>query len=944
MKILYTNTESLLSKIDELKKLTCDLKPDLILLSETWIKGDTPEGLYHIPGYNFFMHCNENEQRGGAMIYARTELQVERHEQMMNLEMKNAIWVKLKIPESRREVTVGTVYRKSSRGKRQDDRLLKCFDRINPTSEVVVCGDFNLPKIDWENGVVRDTPDSATQRIYSKLEDRGLVQLVRKATRQRGNDEPSLLDWIIVSREENVEDVQHMAPLGAGDHDVLLFTYRVNIRVPIRTRRRMFDFRLADFPSLLRTLKNESWEGVYGSDEVNKQLKYFTYVYNEMARRVPTKPVREPEDQQKPPWWNGRAERALKSKHFAWKRYNDRGKTRKLHLEYVKARRKADTAVKNAKFQFEKRLAKHSKQNKKAFYRYANSKLRTTTPIMNMKVDGKMTQDEAKICDTMRSFFTSVHTDETDLEELFLSDFFENISKNEEDDIASKLGEVEISEEDVLEGLKRLNPFKSVGPDEIHPRILKELATEFYRPLTHIFRTSMRTGVVPEAWKSANVVPIFKKGLRTSPENYRPVSLTSCLGKLLEKIIRRKLMEHLESQVLIDEQHGFRARKSCATNLLCCMEDWTKWLDEGSNFDVLYLDFKKAFDLVPHQRLLSKLWSQGIGGDLLVWFTNFLTGRTQRVKINSTVSRPSIVRSGIPQGSVLGPVFFIAYINDILLNVTHATGSIFADDTKLYAKVNTIEDGMRLQNDLREGPAAWAHENLMSFNANKCNVVHYGRNNPRCTYELNGVLIQPAKEQTDLGVLFVEDMSFSKHIANKTKKANSVLGIIHKTFSYKALPIMKDLYIGLVRPHLEYSVQAWSPYWKKDITKLEGVQRRATKRIPELRGKDYEDRLEVLNLTTLEERRVRGDAIETFKMLSGLENVAYEQFFQLNTTEYRLRRHSKTLFKEHTRLEVRKNFFSNRVVNNWNGLTEDVVSATSVNCFKNRYDKLVNEQ
>ena len=941
---MYTNTESLVSKIDELKKMTSELKPDLILLSETWIKPDTPEGLYHIAGYNVFMHCNSREQRGGALIYVRTGLQVESHEQLMNVGMNDAIWVRVKIPESRREVTIGTVYRKGTRGRKQDDNLAKCLDKIGPTSEVVICGDFNLPKIDWENGIVNDTQDSATQRIYNKLEDRGLFQLVRRATRQRGNDEPSLLDWIIVSREENVEGVEHLAPLGAGDHDVLMFTYRVNIRVPIRTKRRMFDFRRADFQNMRQTARTENWSGVYGTNDVNKQISYFTHVYNELTRDIPTKPVRMTEEDQKPQWWNGKAERALKRKHYAWKRYNERGKSRKLYLEYDKARRKADTSVKDAKFQFEKRLAKNSKQNVKAFYRYANSKMRTTVPIMSMKTDGHMTQDEAKICDTMRSFFSTVYTEETDLEPLFLGDFFKNISGDVDEDIAHKLRDVEITEHDVLTALRRINAFKSVGPDEIHPRILKELAKEIYKPLTHIFKTSLRTGIVPEAWKIANVVPIFKKGSRTSPENYRPISLTSCLGKLLEKIIRKKLMQHLETRVLVNEQHGFRTKRSCTTNLLCCMEDWTKWLDEGNSFDVLYLDFRKAFDLVPHQRLLSKLWSQGIEGDLLVWFTSFLSGRTQQVKINTTVSQPSAVRSGIPQGSVLGPVFFIAYINDILLNVTTATGSIFADDTKLYAKVNTIEDGKQLQNDLRDGPGAWAAENLMGFNVNKCKVIHYGRSNPKCDYTLNGVMIKPAKEETDLGVLFAENFSFSKHIANKTKKANSVLGIIHRTFSYKSVPIMKDLYTGVVRPHLEYAFHVWSPFLRKEVVKLEKIQKRATKRIPELRGRSYEERLESLDLTTLEERRTRGDAIETYKLLSGFENIDCQHFFQRSTTGYSLRKHSKSLFKKRSRLQIRKNFFSNRVVDHWNSLTEETVSAKSVNSFKIRYDKLMSER
>ena len=370
--------------------MRCEAGPDTFVRDLD--KTRYPGGLYQIAGYNVFMHCNTREQRGGTLIYAKAELQVERHEQLMHIGMNDAIWVRLRIPESRREVTVGAAYRKATRGKKQDDNLAKCFDKVSPMSEVVICGDFNSPKIDWEDGTVRDTPGSATQRFYNKLEDRGLVQLVQRATRQRGDDIPSLLDWVIVSREENVEGLQHLALLGAGDHDVLIFTYRDNIRVPVRTKRKMFDFRRADFGGLRRTARTEKWGGVYESDNVNEQMKYFTKVYKDLTRRIPTKPVRMPEEDQKPPWWNGRTERALKKKQCAWRRYNERGKSRKLYRDYEKARRKADTSVKNAKFEFEERLAESSKRNMKAFYRYA-SKLKTTVPIMSMETEGSITQD-----------------------------------------------------------------------------------------------------------------------------------------------------------------------------------------------------------------------------------------------------------------------------------------------------------------------------------------------------------------------------------------------------------------------------------------------------------------------------------------------------------------------------------------------------------------------
>ena len=233
------------------------------------MKKDTPKGLYHVPGYISHSDCNDREIRGGAMIFSKAELQVEQCDQLMQIGMKDAIWVKLKIPDCRREVTIGAIYRKGTRGRNQDENLLKCLDKVNPATEVLICGDFNLPKIDWENGVVMDSQESPTQRIFDKLDDQGLTQVVRQTTRRRGRDEPSLLDWIVVSRAENVDEVEHLAPLGAGDHDVLYFTYRINIRVPIRTKRQIFDFRRTDFNELRGVLGYEQWNGVYNTNVVN---------------------------------------------------------------------------------------------------------------------------------------------------------------------------------------------------------------------------------------------------------------------------------------------------------------------------------------------------------------------------------------------------------------------------------------------------------------------------------------------------------------------------------------------------------------------------------------------------------------------------------------------------------------------------------------------------
>ena len=239
-----------------------------------------------------------------------------------------------------------------------------------------------------------------------------------------------------------------------------------------------------------------------------------------------------------------------------------------------------------------------------------------------------------------------------------------------------------------------------MGPDGVHPRVLKSCSSVVNVILEKIFKNSMETGVVPEDWRSANITAIYKKGDRQSASNYRPISLTSVVCKTFERIIRDRLVDHLENNNLLhNSQHGFRKQRSCLTNLIEFFEGVTDCFDQTRTVDVIYLDFQKAFDKVPHQRLVAKLRAHGIQGNLLRWIHAWLTNRRQRVIVKNTASEWSSVSSRVPQGSVLGPVLFLIYVNDIDNGILSKI-SKFADDTKLYHKVCTEEDSIEIQQDL----------------------------------------------------------------------------------------------------------------------------------------------------------------------------------------------------------------------------------------------------
>ena len=302
-----------------------------------------------------------------------------------------------------------------------------------------------------------------------------------------------------------------------------------------------------------------------------------------------------------------------------------------------------------------------------------------------------------------------------------------------------------------------LNAKKASGPDNICCKILKELSVEIAPILTHIFTQSIETGQIPPDWSTAYVTPIFKKGNRSLPENYRPVSLTSVPCKILEHIICSHIRKHLDDQkILTAFQHGFRRAHSCESQLLVTLGDLLKWRNSRVQVDVAVLDFAKAFDTVPHLSLLGKLDHYGIKGPLHNWIGSFLTGRTQSVLVDGEKSDFVSVHSGVPQGTVLGPLLFLIYINDLPKNVTSSV-RLFADDCLLYRPISSAADSLALQRDLT-ALEQWCLRWGMRFNVDKCNILRISASTKPISrfYTLGGQILQEVNQANYLGIITSE--------------------------------------------------------------------------------------------------------------------------------------------------------------------------------------------
>ena len=529
-----------------------------------------------------------------------------------------------------------------------------------------------------------------------------MYQSITKPTRVRSGQQANVLDLLITDQESIVEFWELNAPIGKSDHLTLDFSLSVH---PVTTKPSP---RYAYFKGSYDEMRNYARENDIfyvppNTDAISRCAAIVEAIMKVTEKFVP----KFNSTIQRPQWMNHDTKEAIKRKHRAWNNFQKK-RSEESRVNYNKVRNETTKIVKQANRDFEHKLSAEVKVNPKSFWKYVKSKTKTKSSLgVLSNPDGSAAETDQEKADVLNKFFASVFTNE-DLSHMPLFDdrLFLTI-----------LDDITFTQKMVKDILSKLDHSKSPGPDGVHNRILKELAEELAQPLADLFNTSMDSGIVPESWKTANVTPIFKKGDKRDPSNYRPVSLTSTIGKIMEKIIRDHINKHMQLNKLYSpHQHGFRKGRSFSTQLLEGTEDWTKLLDEDNSVDCIYLDYKKAFDSVPHQRLMIKLHAYGIRGKLWKWIIAYLSNRQQQVVINGIASESTDVMSGIPQGSILGPELFLIFINDLPESIKSPDGAVklFADDTKLYSVVNNTTEHAALQEDL-ERLNKWAETWQLPF-------------------------------------------------------------------------------------------------------------------------------------------------------------------------------------------------------------------------------------
>jgi len=403
-------------------------------------------------------------------------------------------------------------------------------------------------------------------------------------------------------------------------------------------------------------------------------------------------------------------------------------------------------------------------------------------------------------------------------------------------------------------------------------------------------------------------------------------------------------MHHLKINNLISvQQHGFVPSRACNTNLIETVDLVTSSMWEKKPVDIVFFDFSKAFDKVPHRRLILKLRGLGIGGSLINWLEAFLSNREQRVVLGQQASEWVTVNSGVPQGSVLGPTLFVTFINDLPSQLSN-TCKLYADDLKIIAKIESVADISTLQADLN-AVTEWCNTWLMEPNVDKCKVMNIGGNSEvgrSRTYSLlrndgTTVELKQTTEERDLGIILTPDFKFSAQAAHAASKANAMTSTLKHTFISRDVETWASLYRTYIRPHLEFAISAWNPSLRRDITLLEKAQRRVTRLPNPLRGIGYEARLERMHLTTLETRRLRGDLIQMFKATRGADIIHWHN--KPVWSEPRESRRSQLRREIVLSCHQRRNFFINRIANEWNALPDVIVESESGDSFKKKLDE-----
>jgi hypothetical protein len=903
-------------------------------MSETWLDEDDTTCSYVIPGYTGPYRLDRTLQRGGGVLAWVRDTIVVKERPDLHQEKFETLWLELLIPKHK--LLLAVCYRQQD-GQYSENywpKLQSSYDLAKATGiiNILLTGDFNADG---------STNRPAGNEMDAFLAINHLTQHIKEPTRYHQN-KGSILDLIISNKQSLISKTEVIAPVHLNDHCTIVGEINLPLSKPKAYKRTMWSYRTANFDNFRDSLNEVEWDDcIVGNDPdlaVNNWTDKFLEVVN---TQIPHKEVTVRPTSNK--WYNGylrklcrkqRHDHKLWTQHqtpWAWVRYRSSRNT--YHQEVDRLRQEHED-------QLAKTLATETRTNPKKWWSVAketmgNRKLSSIPSMMSNNEVYTTDEEKAKL---FNDYFLGVQS---------LPNQPENPTFEDQDTPDETIEMVTITNKDVDDALKCLDPNKAYGPDGIGPKVLKEGRPALVNILTKLFNLSLTEGIFPNAWKKANVCPIFKKAEEFFTRNYRPISLLPTIAKVFEKVVFKHLFNFFRANFTISLwQSGFLPGHSTVTQLIEIYDEFCKAVEKGKEIRVVFLDISKAFDRVWHAGLLNKLHGSGIRGRLLQWLKNYLTDRQQRVTINGAKSEWGNILAGVPQGSVLGPLLFLIFINDITHVIRRCNIRLFADDTCLFVEVDEPAEAAAILNDNLEEIQHWADKWLVTFSPPKTEELLITNKAPRNhpPLFLNNQPITKVNHHKHLGVYLSDNLGWKKNTEEIAKKANRCLGILRPLKFILDRASLETLYKSFIRPILEYADIVWDTpdAHRHSLDILDRVQLEAARLVTGATARcSTENLYREVGWESLALRRRLHRATMMFKIMTGLAPESLQQKIPNRVearTRYQLRNRGDLQVAVTRLITYSQSFFPN-AVRLWNSFTEAITGSQSVASFKHSYLK-----
>ena len=844
MIISHVNINSITSpnRLQELNQFIVTNKIDIIALTETKLDNTINPSLYHLDDFHAPFTNHRNRHGGGTALYAHSSLPIKRRH---NLELPGEEWIWAQIDLHDVSLLICCVYLPPNiSAQRQADFIDRLTESMtiaqtySPTS-IIVLGDMNVGNIFLQttSGSSGVTPFDI--QLKEAMDVLDLTQLINEPTRP-DRDTSNLRDLIFTSNIDIVVDSGVLSPFSRIDHfPIYAVLDMVKPAAATHHQKCIWDYDKLDSNLLTDLLLNTDWETILSKD-IDEATTGFTCAILDAAKTaIPIKTVST--SKRHKPWMTTELIRNIKKRDRLFRQAKKHQRESdwqrwKVQRNYVTDlnRRNREGFIKtkvNALLQSKQSPFKYHNTLKSIIGRANNHNI---PPLEN--TDGNIITENGHKAALLNSHFAKQSDLQVDDNHNPLDD--PGQTDRESNAQTPKLETITLSPNEVLSTLNSLDPNKSCGPDELPPKLLKLVALLIHEPLTQLFNNCLHTGTYPSIWKQANVHPIYKKkGSPSDPTNYRPISLLPCLSKVFGRLVFKHIYKHLtDHQLLSPKQSGYRPGHSTQIQLLHLTQSMYSNIDNGNDFTAVYLDISKYFDRIWHNGLLLKCeYEFGISGSLLNWIRSYLKDRQQRVRVEGTFSQNVTINAGCPQGSVLGPLLALMYLNNLTTKISNEA-LLFADDISLYAPHNSqniLDKQHSLQNDLNS-IYSYGQKWHITFNATKTIMQTFtlkrDTQQPQLTF--GGVPIQQTYNHKHLGLTLSKDLRFHSHINDVILKINRAMSSLYPIAKYVPRQILAQIYTTYVQPHYDYCDVVYDKQLTlQDSQRLQTLQNRAARLI-----------------------------------------------------------------------------------------------------------------